>query len=285
MPTLLTTSEYWSVTDAAGVDIPLSTPAWNLATWGEDRQAPPEYRGDNIVIPFIPGESYVPKVANSQVKQLYGWVIGESDTGVAVSSSQKKQRMHDNWAKVRALFARQGQFTITKRWVDSTGVMRTATALAEFMGGLKPTPFGPSGLRFTVDIKLADPYFYGPSVNIAFNTGTGTYNPTILGDVSTRKISIAATIGGSAVTNPRIDVSTTNPACYWYLSRVMGGATTFTVDFDDQIALATAVNLAPNVIHSGFVEWLEINPGAATIVFSSSANSWSGTLTYVPTYW
>lgn len=287
MPTIVTTSEYWSVLGPDGVDHPLSTPAYNIDTWGDDRQKPPAFRGDNPIVPLVPGASWVSKVADQKTITLAGWVIGESDSGLNIPSAQKKQKFHDNWTNLRSWLAQAGQFTVTKRWTDTTGTFRTATAQAEFAGGLAPAAFSPSGARFTVDLRLADPYFYGTAVAVAFDTSvTGTYHPTILGDALCRKITMSAASKPTTntLTNPRIDVSTTSPACYWYLNEVVPVSTALVIDFGQQAAAVGANNHGLFVVHAGFTDWLILNPGASTIVFSSGANNWSGTLTYVPTY-
>lgn len=285
---LVTTSEYWSVTGPDGVDHPLSTPAYNIETWGDDRQKPPAFRGGNLVVPLSPGETYVPKIADAQTKTLAGWVLGESDSGVNIVGSQRKQQFHNNWAMIRSWFAREGQFTITKRWIDTAGVFRTATALVEFAGGLSPAVFSPSGAKFTVDIHFADPYFYGPAVSIAFDTSaTGSYAGTILGDAVCRKITMAAAAKPTTntLTNPQINVTSVSPTQIWYLHEVIAASTPIACDFGAQsIILGTTFNASADVVHQPSVEWLKLNPGAYTFVIGSLVNNWSGTLTYVPTY-
>lgn len=290
MAALVTTSEYWSVLGPDGVDHPLNTPAYNIETWGDDRQSPPSYRGDNLLLPYQPGELYVAKLAAPKTRSLAGWVIGESDSGVNVAGSAKKQKFHDNWANLRSWLAREGQFQITKRWVDTAGVFRTATAMAEFAGGLSPSAFSPSGARFTVDLTFADPYFYGPAVNIAFDSSSGTtfhFTGTILGDTYCRKITVAATSKPSAsVTNPRIDVTTTPTPNYWYYQGVVANTITIALDARAQsLAIGGSLNGANNVVHSGYPDWLLLNPGTINLVFSAGTNNWVGTLTYLPTYW
>lgn len=290
MAALVTTSEYWSVLGPDGVDHPLSTPAYNINSWGDDRQSPPSFRGDNLLLPYQPGEIYVPKIADAKTRTLAGWVIGQSDSGVNIPGSQMKQQFHNNWAMIRSWFAREGQYQITKRWIDSTGTFRTATAMAEFAGGLAPAAFSPSGAKFTVDLHFADPYFYGSSVAIAFDSSSGTtfhFTGTILGDVPCRKVTVAATSKPSAsVTNPRIDVTTTATPNFWYYNGTIANAVSIALDAKAQsLILGGTLNGGNNVVHSGYPDWLILNNGTINLVFSATTNNWVGTLTYLPTYW
>lgn len=176
-----TTPQYW---EANGIS--LNTYANNLTSWGDGREGARAFRGENQLIPFRAGKRHVKKLPDSYVMTLSGWVLGND--GDSPSSSVEGFRA--NWRKLRRALWNQGeQFELTKRWIDpDDGVtMRTATAMVEFVGGMEPKMIGPQGAFFSVDLELADPFFYGTEQSHTFAADSAT-NLTILGDYPTTKV-------------------------------------------------------------------------------------------------
>lgn len=183
-----TTDTYWSVDGAS-----LQTLAKNIETKGGSRLGVAPLRGDDFVVPTKFGRQHVPKVADARVLSLQGWVQGCDDDGVVAVGSE--QIFADNWQALRRLFWRTDrQINLTKRWKGVDGVVRSAVAKAEFAGGLEPAMMDPSSAKFTVDLMLADPYFYGTPDSQTITTAGGTITPG--GDDTTRAITLEFTGAG-----------------------------------------------------------------------------------------
>lgn len=284
----ITTTDYWSITGPDNVDYPLNTLAYNISSWGGDRTAPPTPRGDNILVPFSVGQRYVQKMPDQRTITLGMWVQGSSDTGTYTSAH--KQKFRDNYALLKfILWNRLDQFIITKRWTDTAGVLQTATALAEFAGGLDLAPDSQDHGKFTVDLKLADPFFYGPVQNITFDSTSGTtfhYTGTILGDYYCRRCSFSATAKPTVnIVSPRIDVTTTDIPNFWSFPGTILASTALVGDMGAQSFAINSTNFSYGILHGGYPDWLLLNPGTINLVFSALTSGWSGTFSYYPTYW
>ena len=167
-----TTDLYWSVDGVS-----LNTHAQNIESL-VPLMAPPEMRGEELIIPYAPGEQWVQKVVGSRILPLGMWVVGDT-----------RDEFDDNWAALVKLLWRPGQqFNLTKRFRRG-GVTYSATAKAEFVSGLAPTMIGRRGAKFTVDLKLADPYFYD-EVATVFTLTSNRANYTLPGDAATHNIEI-----------------------------------------------------------------------------------------------
>lgn len=176
-----TTTTYWS---ASGVS--LQTLAQNIETLA-GRNTPPPLRGDDVTIPYMPGQRWIEKTADSRVLQLAMWVRADGLDGSQVGSASDK--FQANWCALRSLlWTPRKQFALTKRFMWG-GSLRSATALAEWAGGMEPTMIGPSGAKFVVDLKLADPFFYDDSAQ-TFSLTDGDQVLAINGDAETANVKV-----------------------------------------------------------------------------------------------
>ena len=184
-----TTDTYWEVDGTS-----LQTYARNIETKGGSRLGAAPLRGENIVVPTKFGRQWVAKLPDARVLSLQGWVQGCDDDGVVAAGAE--QIFTDNWQALRRLFWRTDrQINLKKRWKGVDDVVRSATAKAEFAGGLEPGMMDPASAKFTVDLMLADPYFYGQAVTTTVTTAGATITPG--GDDTTRKITLVFTGAGS----------------------------------------------------------------------------------------
>jgi len=255
-----TTDTYW---DVDGVS--LQTFAQNIETLGS-RDVPPKYRGDDITIPYMEGQLWVPKVPDSRIIPLGMWVRGaNSDDSV---DRDARRIYDDNWRNLqRLLFTPGRQFTLTKRfWYN--GTLHTASAKAEFNDGLDPTMSGRTLSKFTVSLKLADPWFYETTLQTV-TLVNGDQNVTVAGDVPTRNI--IASINGVR-TNPRI-LNRTTGAQFTFAGSLLAGDT-FSADVKAYRATKTpsggsAGKVNGSMIHSGDPQWLNLIPGVNVMNLSS----------------
>lgn len=258
-----TTDTYWSVNGVS-----LNTNAQNISTLA-GRMSPPPTRGSNVVVPYSPGARYVPKVADSNTITLAMWVKGANPDGSAPTIGADAA-FEDNWRALRRLLWTPGkQFSITKRF-KVNGVLRSATALGEFAGGMEPTMMGRNGAKFTVDILLADPYFYD-DVAVTKSLVTGANTLDLLGDADTANI--IATISGSRGF-PRIAVTSPLPHLVEYLGAITVGQTV-QIRSREYSAITTpsgspAYDSSGLISHSGHPQWLVLSPGTNNITLSGT---------------
>lgn len=263
-----TTDIYW---DVDGVS--LQTYAQNIETLGGGRTAPPPMRGDDLVIPYKTGQRYMKKRADSRSLPLAMWVRGTDPDGVSPSTgAAKRQLMDENWRVLRNLLFQPGkQFVLRKRFTIG-GVVKTAVAMAEYGGGLEPSFVGRFAAKFTVDLQLADPYFYDEAYT-STTLVTGAQTLTALGDVPTEKILV--NIAGSR-NQPKIRNSTLGIETTYNDSLNSGDA--LQLDVDQYRALytpngGTQQKRNTKIVHAGDPQWLRLQPGANNLVVSSTSGA------------
>lgn len=176
------TNEYWAVDG-----ISLQTFAYNISSWGGDRQAPPPLRGDNFAVPQSPGAKFYPKVPDSRTMGLGMWVEGANPDGSVPEFGDRRRLFEDNWSMLRQLLWNPyREFNLTKRMrIPGTDQMITVTAKAQFVDGLNPTMFGTHMAQFTVTLQLSDPFFYSDPIDAPMNQDF-----SVIGDARTMNISL-----------------------------------------------------------------------------------------------
>lgn len=160
------TEYFWSIDGVS-----LQTYAFNISTWGGDAQSPPPLRGSDTTVPYVVGDQYHRKVPGARTVSFGMWVIGANEDGSLPVGGSSRRLFEENWRALRKLMWNPNrQVKLTKRFRDwETGELVEATALAEFAGGLTPTMNGSQRAVFTVQFKLADPFFYGEEHTISIN--------------------------------------------------------------------------------------------------------------------
>jgi hypothetical protein len=232
-----TTDLYWSVDGVS-----LNTHAQNIESLA-GLMAPPEMRGEDQLIPYAIGEKWVEKIPDSRILPLGMWVIGNT-----------RDEFDDNWAAlVKLLWTPGRQFNLTKRFRRG-GITYSATAKAEFVGGLQPSMIGRKGAKFTVDLKLADPYFYDDALT-TLTISSARANYTVLGDAPTHNLEFV--IDGSR--GPLEFINWTN-------------------DHDMILSRATASNELTRIYTQYWQAWREVDGGGindiSSMVRHNGGNMW-----------
>lgn len=262
---------YWTVDG-----ISLQTYAMNLETL-DGRSTIPELRGNDITIPHRPGEVWVPKQPNSRVITLAGWVRGTNDNGVIPVGGAKNQ-FDDNWRALQRLLFTPGRQFLLKKKFYSAGVLREARALAEFAGGLEPSMIGRTAARFTVNIKLADPYFYDDTPT-TINLSNGSNIIPATGDYTTTNISFSIL---GARTQPEI-THVNMGLILKYNDALLSGDYTDINAYEyksETYAGGTMFNSEGKIVHTGAPYWFALRPGGNTINLTSSFGTGAVSLTY-----
>lgn len=260
--------EFWEINGTS-----LNQYCWSIKSYGGSRLAVPKLRGDNTLYPFRDGRSFRSKNADSRIISLAMWVAG-IDPATDQPSNKQVVQFNDNWSVLQKLFwSPSQQLTLTRRWWENVAnpVLRTATALCELAGTMDPTMTGRTRADFAVDLLLADPYFYGPTVSTTINANS-TVTVNNPGDIDVWS-TLTVELNGELI-SPILTNLTTSPNVWFRVNtavvandvNVNVGNFTVTNTFDNS-------NLAGSVSHSGFQAWMKLKPGNNSIKLTSLGNS------------
>lgn len=240
----------------------------------------PQFRGQNDMVPLSPGTQYVPKTFDENTITLGMWARGVLPSAGQGASAATKAQFQKNYHNIIRMFVKQGrQVALRKRFYDGVGSSPiAATALVEYAGGLAPTMIGNKAARFTVDLRLADPFFYA---DVLFNQPlvNGDNVITIPGDVPT--LNLAVRIDG-ARTNTRI-LNKTNEFQFTYPEAVLAGeylrVEPKTYDAFHKPSAAPEYDASTRIIWQGGPQWMQLEPGENIINLQSTSGAGVVTLT------
>jgi hypothetical protein len=291
------TTEWWSLTDPdTNEEISLNQYGWSIKSFGGSRYALPSRRGENQVIAYAPGQIHHEKYADSRTISLEMWVVGTLPSGEF--TGDQVLALNDSFNKLRKLLWRPNseQIILTRRWrltnpVTGDPEVQVSQALAELTGDVAPEATGRTRVELSIDLLLADPYFYLPeiTVEIPFDTPTVVFNP---GDDNVQYknfvIEFHEPESGPALTNPRLTNSTTDPDTWFRFERpipdVPRNILTETVTFDIE-RYSISPNYIPlsTIVHSGSRRWFKLVPGNNIITLTGDGTgTGSATITFRP---
>lgn len=266
-----TTEDYWS---ADGVS--LQTYAQNIVTLG-GRFSPPKFRGDDITIPYSSGQRFIPKIPDSRIIPLAMWIRGYMPDDSLPSDGDLARQFDENWRTLRnLLWQPKRQFSLQKRFRNA-GLLRSATALAQYNDGLEPTMMGRNGAKFEVDLKLTDPYFYDDELK-SFPLVNGDNTIEVPGDEET--LTVVITINGSR-TNPILVNETLGLQVEYHDS--IGTGASVEIDVKNYSAITTpngspAYDSTGKLRHTGANYLFALAAGSNVINLSSSSGLGTVTL-------
>lgn len=266
-------TDYW---DIDGVS--LHTYAYNITTLGGSRSGVPKWRGSNTQSAARRGTSWRPKVADARVITLGMNVIGV-DASAAGGGTPDDNQFTKNLRELQRLIWRPGgvEFSLTKRFNEGAGQV-LATAKAAYDSGLEPSMVGRRMAKTTVDLSLADPFFYTPLQT----TTIGLATPTVFanaGDDVAVKMSIEF---NGPLTNPKLTNATPAPQVWVKYGGTVAGGDKVILDVDLTTALvnSTGASVIGAITHSGARHWLGLQRGSNTLTLTADAGSGTVTVKY-----
>lgn len=246
------TDVYW---EANGLS--LHTHAWSAETKA-GRMASAGKKGEDYALPYRSGRTKVRKNREARTENLPMWVTCKNIDGTDDDTMSKKAKVEQNWNYLMSYLDVPGDFALVKRFYDD-GVVRTVTGRAELIDPPDITIAAKNTWRFSLELFMADPWFYGSEVTASAGT------ITVAGNVETERV-VLQLASGARLTTPDGNYVQFN------------GSGTATIDCYNGTAKvgSTYVNglLERN---PRFPEWLRLQPGVNVL-------SGSGTLTYQPAY-
>jgi hypothetical protein len=255
---LNSTEEYWSLNGVS-----LHQFGWSVATVGGSRYDLPPRRGGNTTYAYRPGQVHRGKLADSRTITLLMWVTG-TDPGTGAPTGDTTLAFNDSWDFLRRLVWKPGgaQVTLTRRWFLTVGGVKTlvvADAQAEIADAMTPTMTGRARADFSMNLLLADPYFYGPQVSVELASGQSATVDNPGHDLAGHAGLQVDLIGG---TNPRLTNATPAPPVWVQYTGSPGGTLTLDTGRFTANRASDGANLIGGVSHGGARHWMALLPGA-----------------------
>ncbi len=175
-----TTPEWWSWTPPDGPEISLAQPWMTVSTFGGSRLGLPTLRGNDYEVPFRGGLQHRQKYPNARTVSMVMEVNGTDPATGQPATSDQILAWNNNFQYIRAaMWTRDPlgsvQGILTRRWYLTQGTnppaVVAASAMGELGGSMDPSMTGRTRADFTVDVVLADPYFYGAQQSATIGAG------------------------------------------------------------------------------------------------------------------
>jgi hypothetical protein len=246
--------------------------SWNITTLGGSRFGVPTYRGQNVQVPYRAGQSWLGKYPDQRTITLTMWTDGQGSSSLDAATypaSDQRLAFNNNLQSIRQLFFTRGaagsaQGQLQRNWylTQGTNKLVTSTAMAEIAGSMDLTMNGRTNAAFSVDLLLADPYFYGALQTVAVTTTTvvTTLGEGIVGEGFPSSVA-AFTVALSAP-------ATVSNATAGGVSFTVSSGPSFPVTVDvlnNTVTDSGGNNVCANFSHAGSRLWMALLPGANSI--------------------
>lgn len=275
--------EYWSVDGVS-----LHQYGWSVATVGGSRYDVPTRRGENIKLAYRPGEVHRNKIVEPRVISLIMWMTG-TDPANGNAADDPMVQWNDNWDYLRRLFYKPGgeQITLTRRWkltISGSPTLLAADAEAELADALNPKMTGRFRNEFSVDLLLADPFFYGAQETETFALSTPNTVTNAGHEIAAHNHMEVDFIG--PLTDPRLTNATPAPDVWVQYTGSIASGQTLRLSIPNFTAtrVSDSANLIAGISHSGTRHWMALAPGNNSLTLTASAGSGSAELRYRPPY-
>jgi hypothetical protein len=246
-----------------------------------DSALAPPLRGGDRQYAFRPGAEFRPRVTDSRTITLGLWLLGQDGPGSTPAAYEVNYAGAER--KLQRLLRPDAgrQFEISRTWTDDLG---THTATGHGIGDtIERKRSGRFSGRVTVDIFMADPFFYGDPVAVPLAVGAATVVSNA-GDDSTTAVVLDF---AGPLSNPTVTNSTLTPEVWVKAGTDLANGDGLTLDVRATSVLrdSDGGNLIGAVTHSGARAWLSLGRGANTVTLSTDSGAGSAVLTFQPVYY
>lgn len=246
-----------------------------------DGQLAPPLRGEDRQFAFRPGREYRPRLADSRTVTLGLWLIGQDGAGSGTADYEANYAGAERLLRRLLRPAAGAQFSLSKTWTDDLGT-HTATGwgIAEDISRQRA---GRHAGRVTVDVHMADPFFYGSGVAVPLPAGVPVVVDNFGDDATTAVLLDFA----GALSNPTVTNSTPAPEVWVKVGTALAAGDGLAVDVLATSAVrdSDGANLIGAVTHSGARPWLGLGRGNNTVTLSADSGAGSAVLTFEPVYY
>jgi phage-related protein len=257
----------------------LNTLAYNIETYPESL---PARRGDNLEIPFLDGRRFVQKHFEQRVITLNMWVRGRDTDGNPVAGKSERRALEENTETLKRLFgAPRAQVPFRYKLKDGATYRKALVEIVNVVEFAKEMSGGVA--RFSVDLLLADPFFYAESYTTDTQSITATpteWIHTNPGTAPAKKMTIK--FSGSLV-NPKLE--NVSAGIWVQYNATIAGGETVTIDTENFTVLKGSTNMISVLKHQGDPAWFLLDPGGNLLkVTCDSAPSGSVEIKYYAPY-
>lgn len=241
----------------------------------------PPLRGDDRRYAFRPGAAFRPRVTDSGSLTLGLWLLGQDGPGSTPAAFET------NYAGAERILRRLlrpnggAEFALTKTWTDDVGT-HTATGRG-IAGEINRARAGRHAGRVTVDIGMADPFFYGSAVAVPLPKGV----PVVVDNLGDETTAAVLLDFAGALSNPKVTNSTPDPDVWLKVGTDLAAGDSLAVDVEGTavVRASDGANLIAGLTHSGARPWFLLGRGANTVTLSADSGAGSAVLTFQPVYY
>lgn len=248
---------------------------WNLRLLNPNEGH--ERRGDNVLLPGLPGMMHAAKVLDERRITLAGFVTGELP-----GKSPSGEVLAANLDTLLKLFQTDGQQTLTRR----RGT-RNETCTVECTS-VNVVPRGPYHVDLVADLLMADPLWYATSNTVATTpfssvpTNLTVVNP---GTYPADRVTITLycpSFPAALLTDPVVTIG----SVWVKYTGVIGSGYTLTINTGTFAATIGTSDVSSAITHSGAVRWLVVPVGSnvATVSAAGISNTPTLTITFAAPY-
>ncbi len=290
-----TTAEYWSWTpgrsQGLGTEISLAQEWLNITTLGGSRSGVPVNRGNDYEVPYRAGSAWRAKWPQSRTITLVMWTTALTSSGTV--PSDLFGQWNANWQKIRQSFYNRGargslQGKLTRRWsIGYQGAPASivqASAMAEIGSDMAPSMTGRARADFSVDLVLADPYFYGATnrtATLAYGVPQNVVanGEGVVGEGWPSAVNDFTVVLNGPLTTPKITNATEGLAVQY--NGTIAGGKSVTLDILRSSAVTSdGADAVGAVSHYGARMWMALTGGENpfnTLTLTSTSGSDTGT--------
>jgi hypothetical protein len=283
------TDEYW---DIDGVS--LHQYGWSVTTFGGSRYDLPPRRGDNVTLPYRPGQVPRVKYADARTISLVMWLTG-MDPATGQMTYDQTLRFNDSWDFLRRLVWKpyNAPVALTRRWnltIDGTPTLVAATAQAEIADTMAPTMTGRTRADFTMTLSLPDPYFYGAQSETTVGVAENVTITNPGHDVAGYSNFTVDFVG--PLTNPRLYANPvgliwtgTRPGPWVQYTGSIASGAIYRLDVANFLAFnaATGTSVIGGISNAGARHWLTLDPGDSLVSLAATGTG-HAVLRFQPPY-
>lgn len=241
----------------------------------------PPLRGDDRRFAFRPGAAFRPRVTDSASLTLGLWLLGMDGPGSTPAAFEANYAGAER--VLRRLLRPDGgaEFLVTKTWTDDVGT-HTATGRG-IAGSIERARAGRFAGRVTVDIGLADPFFYGSAVAVPLPVGV----PVVVDNLGDEATAAVLLDFAGALENPKVTNSTPDPDVWLKVGTDLASGDAVAVDVEGTAVVrdSDGANLIGALTHSGARPWFLLGRGTNTVTLTADSGAGSAVLTYLPVYY
>lgn len=227
----------------------------------------PKLRGSNIRIPFENGKRHIKKRYESRNLMFSMWV-----------KANDMVTLDENIDYLSTLFGRRGQHVL-KRIMRSGEIRET---MAEVYGDVTFVTKRPGHCKFAVEFELADPFFYGTTLENEVKTISSTDYSWTHNNPGTAPVTNAIITLSGPLDSPKLE-NLVNNIWLKYQGAILVGETVV-INTKDFSCEKDGVNMISAIKHGGDSYWLTLEPGYNSLEVTTQETGGSVGIEYYPTY-